>query len=70
MADKGIYEGEVANYTGGEPLTLEVGTRDGQVYIRLSKGETETLHCRLEPGEAEALAAAITDAAKRMTEPS
>jgi hypothetical protein len=35
MSDKVVFTGEVANHAGGEDLMLEIGIREGQVFIRL-----------------------------------
>jgi hypothetical protein len=65
-ADRVEYTNRVPNYTGGEALTLEVGSRDGQVFVRLVRGVNYTLHCVLEPDEAERVARALGEAARQM----
>jgi len=36
MSDRVTYSDDVPNYTGGELLHLEIGSRDGAVFIELS----------------------------------
>jgi hypothetical protein len=66
MADLVEYTNKVPNYTGGEALTLSVGSRDGHVFVKLVRGVSYTLQCLLEPSEAERVASAINDAARQM----
>ena len=42
MGDRVTYSADVPNYTGGELLHLEIGSRDGDVFIALSPGRVET----------------------------
>jgi hypothetical protein len=65
MADRVEYTNRVANYTGGEALRLQVGSRDGHVFVRLVRGVNYTLHCLLEPDEAKRVARAISEAARQ-----
>lgn len=58
MSDKTPLEFQVANYTGGDALTLETGSRDGRIYIGLSDGK-QRLKCALEPEEARAVSEAL-----------
>jgi hypothetical protein len=67
MADKTTLSDAVDNYTGGEPLLLEVGSRDGQIFIRLKRGDEQSVACLLEPVGAQNLIEALRAAFREAT---
>ena len=63
MADFDIYENTVRNYTGGQELTLNIFSRDGQIGIRLSAGDDQRA-ALLEIAEARRVIDALNEAIK------
>ena len=64
MADEVVYWQAVTNYTGGTFVNVEIGSRDGRVFIRLGPdGGASSVACLLEPEEAREVAQAIAKAA-------
>lgn len=54
MSDRTTYSGDVPNYTGGALLHLEIGSRDGTVFVELGPGPGGfKLKCALEVSTAE-----------------
>lgn len=63
MADRETFNEAVANYTGGQDAQLEVGSRDGQIYVRLRISQDgPPTACLLEPETAATLVTAIHSA--------
>ena len=66
MADRVEYSNEVPNYSGGDALLLEVGSREGQVFVRLQKPGAESAACLLEADEAERVVRALRHAVRQV----
>jgi hypothetical protein len=65
MSDRMTYSEDVPNYTGGELLHLEIGSRDGTVFVGLAPGSGGTqFKCALEVSTAEAVIEALQQAIK------
>jgi len=70
MADRHTYSEKVQNFTGGEGLMLEVGSRDGNVFVRLfpTDAPDRALTGMVDAAFADAIADAIRTAAKTARE--
>jgi hypothetical protein len=67
LADKYTYDESAADHSGGKTLRLEVGSRDGHVFIGLRHQGGESggrLKCLVEPKAAEQIIAALAEALK------
>lgn len=66
MSDRIHFTEDVDNYTGGEPVTLEVGSRDGSVVVRLQKGQADPIAVLLTKTQANEALKALEGAIKEI----
>jgi hypothetical protein len=70
MADRVTYHVEVNDYTKGDlivgTLNLEIGSRDGSVFIRLVNGDSMTLAGTMTAPQAQAMIKGPEDAIRNI----